>query len=279
MLIEHRISISRGIKSYSKSETISNILCGIGHLGLDSIFRVGIFYLYMIFNNDSLLKFESSLFTTIGLFLLIDFIYYWYHRLSHNSNIFWIIHRIHHQSEHFNYSVGLRQAWFHKLSAFWIYIPPAFLGFSSHDYIMVASVHAIAQIWTHTNLYSFKNSIIRYLLVTPSHHRLHHAINKPYLNTNYGGILSVWDHIFGTTSLEDESIKKIYGVNDNYFNDEVNDVVTSNWGRLARELAKAHSYPTLSQKLKVLFSAPGSYPNFNTSTHRITTDVAPAITH
>jgi len=274
MVIENFVGKRRGLKIYDSKETVSNILCGVGHLCFDSFFRIGIFALYSYFYDFRLFNIDSSVTSIALLLILIDFTYYWFHRLSHQSNIFWIIHRVHHQSEHYNYSVGLRQAWFHKLTAFWIYIPPAFLGFSAKDYIAVASIHAISQIWTHTNMYSLKNSFLKYIIVTPSHHHLHHATNKPYINKNFSGIFSIWDYLFQSNVGEISGIKTTYGVNDL---DCTLNVIDSNWTPLKNLYIDVKKLPSLNDRLSLVFKAPGTFKpkekdelRFNLYSHRRT---------
>jgi len=122
----------------------------------------------------------------------------------------WAIHGVHHQAEHFNYSVGLRLPWWHKFTSFWIVVPPALLGFSMEDYILVAALHGSAQIWTHTTLFPKRIPVFERVFVTPSHHRVHHGRNRIYIDKNFGGILSVWDYLFGTYCPESEPVR--YGI-------------------------------------------------------------------
>jgi hypothetical protein len=146
----------------------------------------------------------------IVLFVLIDLIYYVYHWMSHRVSWMWAVHGVHHQSEDYNFSVGLRQAWLHKLTAFWTPIPLALIGFELSDYVLVLVIHSSLQIWTHTQLLPNRIPWLERVLVTPSHHRVHHGQNPQYIDKNFGALLSVWDYLFET--YEPEAERVLFGV-------------------------------------------------------------------
>tara|TARA_B100001250_G_C19800102_1_gene790636 strand:- start:1239 stop:2483 length:1245 start_codon:yes stop_codon:yes gene_type:complete len=147
----------------------------------------------------------------LAAFIIQDFAGYWIHRLTHRVNILWNRHVIHHSSEEFNLSCALRQPISETFKFFaFLWIPAALLGIPVKIFAIVAPVHLFLQFWYHTRLIN-KMGILEHILVTPSHHRVHHGINPEYLDKNYSQIFIVWDKIFGTFQPEIDSIKPVYG--------------------------------------------------------------------
>jgi len=139
----------------------------------------------------------------------IDFLYYWWHRMSHVVNLLWAVHAVHHQSEDFNFAVALRQPAFEALTIIPFHLPLALLGVEPWIYVSCYAIDLIYQFWIHTEL-PRKLGWLEWVLNTPSAHRVHHGINPKYLDRNYGGILSIWDRLFGTYQVEQEPA--VYGV-------------------------------------------------------------------
>jgi alkylglycerol monooxygenase len=160
----------------------------------------------------ALFHIESSWLVFLVAFIGMDFVGYWSHRFDHKINAFWNRHIVHHSSEEFNLSCALRQS----VSAivgiyFFLYIPMAFLGVPGEVVAIVAPIHLFAQFWYHTRLIG-KMGILEHILVTPSHHRVHHAINDIYLDKNLSQIFIFWDKLFGTFQEELEEEVPVYGV-------------------------------------------------------------------
>jgi sterol desaturase/sphingolipid hydroxylase (fatty acid hydroxylase superfamily) len=131
------------------------------------------------------------------LLLAEDFVYYWLHRWDHEIRLFWAVHVTHHSSEHLNFTVGFRSSVFQPLYRFIYFIPLAFFGFRPVDILLMYSATQIWGIFVHTELIG-KMGWLEYILVTPSHHRVHHASNAKYLDRNMGMFLIIWDQLFGT---------------------------------------------------------------------------------
>lgn len=145
-------------------------------------------------------------------FLAIDFAGYWNHRLSHRINFFWNQHVIHHSSEEFNLACALRQPVSNLLGYFaLLLIPAAILGVPNEVIAVLAPIHLFAQFWYHTR-HIGKLGWLEYIIVTPSQHRVHHAINPEYIDKNLGQILCIWDRWFGTFQEELEEVPPQYGV-------------------------------------------------------------------
>jgi hypothetical protein len=145
-------------------------------------------------------------------FLAIDFAGYWNHRLSHKINFFWNQHVIHHSSEEFNLACALRQSISNLLGYFPLFLlPAAILGVPHQVIAILAPIHLFAQFWYHTQ-HIGKMGWLEYIIVTPSQHRVHHAINPEYIDKNLGQILCVWDRWFGTFQEELSDVPPQYGV-------------------------------------------------------------------
>ncbi len=137
-----------------------------------------------------------------------DFVFYWYHRAQHRVRLFWGTHEGHHDSEEFNYSVGLRQPWFQPFALlFWI--PLVYVGFDPVLLLLVNGANFAFQELLHTKFIG-RLGPFEWLFNTPSHHRVHHGSNPEYIDKNFGGIFIIWDRLFGTFRAESEPVR--YGL-------------------------------------------------------------------
>lgn len=150
--------------------------------------------------------------TWVALFFADDFLYYWYHRTHHTIRVFWASHVVHHSSEFYNLSTALRQPWT-PFSSLPFWLPLAFLGFSPWMILLQQSVSLVYQFFIHTERVNRMWAPIELVMNTPSHHRVHHGSQSQYLDKNYGGILIVWDRLFG--SFEPEGERVVYGLTKN----------------------------------------------------------------
>ncbi|MDE3235508.1 MAG: sterol desaturase family protein [Bacteroidota bacterium] len=155
---------------------------------------------------------QSNLLIYFIAFISLDFSGYWVHRIAHEYNFFWNNHIIHHSSEEFNLACALRQsvAVFVRIFAFLLF-PAAIFGVPANVIAIVAPLHLFAQFWYHTQHIN-KMGWLEKIIVTPSHHRVHHAINPEYLDKNYGQIFIFWDKLFGTFQEELPSVPAVYGI-------------------------------------------------------------------
>ena len=145
----------------------------------------------------------------LGAFVLTDFAYYWAHRLSHEVNLLWIGHSVHHQSEDYNLGVALRQSVLQKVLLIWVYWPLAMLGFPPEMFLTSMAINLLYQFWIHTELID-RMGPLEWVLNTPSHHRVHHGRNPEYIDRNHAGVFIIWDRMFGT--FQEEIVKPTYGV-------------------------------------------------------------------
>ena len=189
----------------------------------------------------------------VGL-LGIDFLYYWWHRSSHVVNLLWAVHAVHHQSEDFNLAVALRQPAFESLTIIPFHLPLALLGVEPWIYATCYAIDLIYQFWIHTEV-TLRWRFLERVLNTPSAHRVHHGINLKYLDRNYGGILIVWDRLFGTYQREEEPAA--YGVTHAL---QSYNPLWANFAPLRDIAAKARQTRGFASKLRVWFAHPGSAP-------------------
>lgn len=160
----------------------------------------------------ALFEFEVSVSMYVLAIILIDFASYWSHRWNHEINVFWNRHIVHHSSEEFNLSCALRQSVSGIIGVyFFLYIPMALIGVPPLVVAITAPLHLFAQFWYHTRLIH-KMGFFEQSIVTPSHHRVHHAINPEYIDKNYSAIFILWDKWFGTFQEELADVPPVYGV-------------------------------------------------------------------
>ena len=151
---------------------------------------------------------EDSLLVWVSCLLLYDFFYYWLHRMGHQTNLLWAAHVVHHQSEEYNLTTALRQTSSGAIFGWVFYLPLAVIGYPVKVFIVVALIDLIYQFWIHTQQIDKLGWFDR-VFVSPSNHRVHHGVNDIYLDKNYGGILIIWDRLFGTYIEECEA--PVYG--------------------------------------------------------------------
>jgi sterol desaturase/sphingolipid hydroxylase (fatty acid hydroxylase superfamily) len=155
---------------------------------------------------------QSSVLVYIIAFFSLDFAGYWVHRLQHVTNFFWNGHIVHHSSEEFNLACALRQSISTIVRTFAIFLlPAAILGVPWQVIAVIAPLHLFAQFWYHTQ-HIHKMGFLEKIIVTPSHHRVHHAINPVYIDKNYGQIFIFWDKLFGTYQQELRDVPPVYGI-------------------------------------------------------------------
>ena len=144
-------------------------------------------------------------------FFLVDLCYYWSHRMSHEVNLLWAGHVVHHQSEEYNLSVALRQATIGKLFTWIFYLPLALIGVPWRLFVTCYGINLIYQFILHTRAVGKLGAPIEGMMNTPSHHRVHHGVNPKYQDRNYAGVFIVFDKWFGTFEVEDDAEPVVYG--------------------------------------------------------------------
>lgn len=200
-------------QKHNVMDTVSSLSSGLTNIVKDSLGLVLVLVGYpFLVDNLALVQLENTWVVWLIAFMAIDFAGYWNHRLSHHINIFWNQHVIHHSSEEFNLACALRQSISNVVGYFaLLLIPAAILGVPNEVIAILAPIHLFAQFWYHTQ-HIGKLGWLEYIIVTPSQHRVHHAINPEYIDKNLGQIFCVWDRMFGTFQEELKEVPPQYGV-------------------------------------------------------------------
>ena len=214
ILIEGLISSSKKLGYYKHSDSMGTIGLIVGNVIVNLLTKTSILGFYLFLYQFRLFDISTgSLWIQIILTLIvIDFVYYWFHRTSHRVRFFWGIHMNHHSSEEMNFLVSLRQAWFNPLFRLPFFFILPLIGF---DPLLTFVVGAASTLWAviqHTQTIG-KLGPLEWFMVTPSAHRVHHGVNVEYLNKNFGNLFIVWDRIFGTYAEENEEV--IFGLTNN----------------------------------------------------------------
>lgn len=203
-------------KQYNYIDSVSSLYSGMTNTIKDvlGLTIVVISYEFLLKNLSIIHWKNTNAFTYILAFLILDFGGYWYHRISHTVNYFWNLHIIHHSSEEYNLPCALRQQFAvvtNLLFIFCLGILLALIGIPKEVFIIIAPIHLFMQFWYHTKLIN-KMGFLEKIIVTPSHHRVHHSMNAIYMDKNYSQIFIIWDKLFGTFQEELDTEPCIYGV-------------------------------------------------------------------
>jgi sterol desaturase/sphingolipid hydroxylase (fatty acid hydroxylase superfamily) len=238
-------------REYERVDAWTNIGVGLISLVWGALFGFLHYKIYLALYALSPFSIPTNLiWPWVALFFLDDFLYYWFHRFSHEIRFLWNFHVVHHSSEHFNLSVAVRQSWFSGVSHWIFYAPLALLGFAPWMMVTMHAFNIIYQFWIHT---PFVKSIgpFEYFLNTPSHHRVHHGVNPQYLDKNYAGVLIIWDKLFGT--FEPEVEQPVYGIVKPISSFNMLWINTHAW---AETFAAIKTRKNLSGKLRCFLCAP-----------------------
>tara|TARA_B110000444_G_scaffold253046_1_gene283253 strand:- start:1386 stop:2645 length:1260 start_codon:yes stop_codon:yes gene_type:complete len=203
----------KGFQTYTFSDTLTSITSGIAQVIKNSLGLILILISYpFLLEKISIIILPNNLWLWFIAFICIDFAQYWIHRLKHKINIFWNIHVIHHSSEEFNLACALRQSISNLIGFTAVFlIPAAIIGVPYEIISILTPLHLFGQFWYHTR-HIGKLGFLEYIIVTPSQHRVHHAINPEYIDKNLSSIFCIWDRIFGTFQEELDDVKPVYGV-------------------------------------------------------------------
>ena len=203
----------KGKDTVRNMDMVSSLSSGITNVTKDVLgLTITILGYGWLVNHIALYHIKSTWLTYVIAFIVLDFAGYWVHRWSHHINIFWNLHIIHHSSEEFNLACALRQSISNLVNIFtFLLIPAALFGVPAEVIAVVAPLHLFAQFWYHTRHIN-KMGFLEKIIVTPSHHRVHHAINKEYLDKNLSQIFIIWDKLFGTFQEELKEVPAVYGI-------------------------------------------------------------------
>ncbi|XP_048587138.1 alkylglycerol monooxygenase isoform X2 [Nematostella vectensis] len=257
IILEQLIAMACGLPTLRLNDAFSSFSAGlISQLSKLVTLSVELVCYAYLYNNFRLLSLPwGSPWTWYLCFLGVDFTYYWLHRASHEVNIIWAAHQVHHSSEDYNLSTALRQSVTQNFSTFLFWLPMS-VAVPPSVFLVHHQFNTLYQFWIHTEVVRSVGPL-EYILNTPSHHRVHHGRNPYCIDKNYGGTLIIWDRLFGTFQAEREKEKIAYGL--------VHPLASWNpiWTQVSHYAHIWNTFwatPGLNNKLSVLFKGPGWTP-------------------
>ncbi|MEE2691892.1 MAG: sterol desaturase family protein [Pseudomonadota bacterium] len=255
---------------YETRDSAASLLMGLGSQ-IAPLFGGGalVFAVYVWAYQYRLFDIPNTWWAVVLAFVVDDFRYYWWHRISHERRWFWASHIVHHSSQHYNLTTALRQTWTGQIIGSLLFKTPlVFLGFHPAMLIFVGGLNLIYQFWIHTEQIG-RMGPLEWIFNTPSHHRVHHATNPRYLDANYAGALIIWDRMFGTFVPERDDEKPRYGIIKNLgtFNPFV--ISFHEWFGIARDVKNAKS---AREAFGYMFGAPGWSPDGSRLTSKMIKD-------
>jgi sterol desaturase/sphingolipid hydroxylase (fatty acid hydroxylase superfamily) len=244
-----------GLVGYERRDTRTSLTMGIGNVAINVVWKLAVVAVYAALYELTPLRLDpGDWWVWVLLFFADDLAYYWFHRASHESRLFWASHVVHHSSRHYNLSTALRQTWV-PMTYFPFWLPLPLLGFPVWMVLLAQAWSLIYQFWIHTERIGRLPRWVEGILNTPSHHRVHHGSNHQYLDKNYGGILIVWDRLFGTWAPERERVR--YGLTTNLETFNPLHVAFHEYVAMWRDLRATRGW---RDRLGVLFRGPGWRP-------------------
>jgi len=213
VLIEKWYGMRRGFDTVRNMDMVSSLSSGITNVTKDVLgLTLTILAYGWLVQKVALVHIDITWITYVIAFIALDFSGYWVHRLSHEINFLWNKHLVHHSSEEFNLACALRQSISTFVNIWTVFLlPAALLGIPAQVIAVLAPLHLFAQFWYHTR-HIGRMGWLEHILVTPSHHRVHHAINPEYIDKNHSQIFIIWDKLFGTFQEELPHVPPVYGI-------------------------------------------------------------------
>ncbi len=195
--------------------------------------------------------------TIAALFVATEFVYYWHHRASHRIRWMWATHAVHHSTTKLNFTAAIRLGWTGNISGnFLFFALLAWIGFHPIAIVAMLGLNLLYQFFIHTELVP-RLGPLEWVLNTPAHHRVHHASNEACLDKNFGGVLIVFDRLFGTFAEKPADEPLRYGLVNGVVSHNPIRIALGEWLAMLRDMRRA---PSLREKLRVLFGPPGSSP-------------------
>ena len=244
-----------GLIGYDPRDTRTSLTMGLGNVAINFVWKFAVLAAYVAIYELTPLRLDpGDWWVWVLLFFADDFSYYWFHRISHESRGFWASHVVHHSSQHYNLSTALRQTWVPMTYfPFWLWMPA--VGFEPWMVLLAQAWSLIYQFWIHTERIRRLPIWFEAIFNTPSHHRVHHGVNDQYLDRNYGGILIIWDRLFGTYEPEGERVR--YGLTTQLRSYRPIQVAFHEYIAMWHDIRRA---PRIRDKLGVVFRGPGWRP-------------------
>ena len=249
----------RGTETFELRDTLASVVMGAGYVLVAEGFVV-IAVVVPLF--DWLYQFKLmtqtiSPLSLLLLFLVVDFSFYLFHLAAHRVRFLWGVHEVHHASEHFNFTVSFRQSVLYAfVGVYAFFIPAVLMGFSPEWVMGTLAANLLYQLLMHTQWVGRLSAPVEWLFNTPSNHRVHHGRNPRYIDRNMGGVLMIWDHLFGTYAAEDPKEPPDYGVVSQISRPPSHNPVVltfREYGRIISDMARPGP---MSQRLKHLWGPP-----------------------
>jgi sterol desaturase/sphingolipid hydroxylase (fatty acid hydroxylase superfamily) len=229
----------RKVRGYERRDTAASIGLGLGSLVFVSLINLGIYAIAARLWPYRLFDLGHGFVGWAAAIVSWDLAYYWDHRLEHEMRLLWACHVSHHSSRHYNLSTALRQPW--TPFAGWVFFPGlALVGVAPWMIMVSGGLNLIYQYWIHTEAIDRMPRWFEAVFNTPSHHRVHHGANPEYLDRNYGGILIVWDRLFGTFAPERAPVE--YGLTKNIETFSLWKIAFHEYAAIGRDLLHAISW-------------------------------------
>ena len=238
---------------YEIKDTAASLTMGVGNLMVNLLAKALQFSIFTALHAFALFHIGYQWWAWTLIFFADDFTYYWFHRVSHESRIFWASHVVHHSSQRYNLSTALRQTWTGSFMGFvfWLWLP--LVGFLPVMIMTMQALSLLYQFWIHTELIRTMGPAER-ILNTPSHHRVHHGSNPKYIDRNHAGTLIIWDKWFGTFEPEDLADAPRFGLTTNIDTYNPVRIAFHEWVDMIRDVRSARGW---RNKLRYAFGDPG----------------------
>ena len=250
---------------YQVKDAAASLTMGIGNVVVNLAGKIFVFAIYSYIYRFAFFKLDPTRWWPWALlFFADDFSYYWAHRTSHECRLFWASHVVHHSSQKYNLSTALRQTWTGTFFTFIFYLWLPLVGFSPVMIMTMQAVSLLYQFWIHTEVIRTMGAFER-VFNTPSHHRVHHASNGRYLDSNHAGWLIVWDKLFGTFEHEDMANPPVYGLTKNIHTYNPVRIAFHEWHDIVRDVRHAQDW---REALGYILRGPGWKPErLRTASH------------
>ncbi|MBW2418686.1 MAG: sterol desaturase family protein [Deltaproteobacteria bacterium] len=258
--IEYGLSRSRAILGYEGRDTAASLAMGIANVSIAALTKAATFGIYVFLHQFALFDIRQQWWALPAAILADDFAYYWFHRMHHEVRLLWAAHVNHHSSRRYNLSTALRQSWTTPFTGPVFWMPLALIGFDPLLIFTAQAISLVYQFWIHTELID-RMGPLEWAFNTPSHHRVHHGRNVEYLDRNHGGILILWDRLFGTFEAERASVD--YGLTKNIHTYNPLKIAFHEWADM---LGDACSAGSPGDAIRYLLRPPGWSPDGSTRT-------------
>ncbi|CAL2086552.1 sterol desaturase family protein [Tenacibaculum sp. 190524A05c] len=253
VIVEAILTVKVKLEDYEFKDASTSITMGLGNVAIGLFTKGLILGLFLWLYQFRVFTIPFTWWSWIILLFAEDFVYYWNHRIAHESRLFWASHVVHHSSQKYNLSTALRQTWTGSFYTFIFWLPLVVLGFHPIMILTQMSISLLYQYWIHTELIDKLPKWFEAIFNTPSHHRVHHATNPQYLDRNHAGIFIIWDKLFGT--FEPEVEKPVYGLVKNIETHNPIKVAFIEWYNMLKDVFRSNT--SIGKRLQYLLKPPG----------------------